>query len=160
MKNILITGGAGFIGSNLALKLLKRGYRVTVLDSLAAQIHGDDPDRSPLYGSIKNKVRFVHGDVTVREDWEKALKDQDAIVHLAAEDGTKYVRNSEISRDQYRRDLVDVGYTDQFETSGTKSGRRFVARHLRGGQIPQPNLRLCLPAVPYGGIHVAGRFRM
>ena len=88
MKNILITGGAGFIGSNLALKLLKRGYRVTVLDSLAAQIHGDDPDRSPLYGSIKNKVRFVHGDVTVREDWEKALKDQDAIVHLAAETGT------------------------------------------------------------------------
>ena len=88
MKNILITGGAGFIGSNLALKLLKRGYRVTVLDSLAAQIHGDDPDRSPLYGSIKNEVRFVHGDVTVREDWEKALKDQDAIVHLAAETGT------------------------------------------------------------------------
>ena len=88
MKNILITGGAGFIGSNLALKLLKRGYQVTVLDSLAAQIHGDDPDRSPLYGSIKNKVRFVHGDVTVREDWEKALKDQDAIVHLAAETGT------------------------------------------------------------------------
>ena len=59
-----------------------------MLDSLAAQIHGDDPDRSPLYGSIKNKVRFVHGDVTVREDWEKALKDQDAIVHLAAETGT------------------------------------------------------------------------
>lgn len=88
MKNILITGGAGFIGSNLALKLLKRGYQVTVLDSLASQIHGNDPDRSPLYGSIKNKVRFVHGDVTVREDWEKALKDQDAIVHLAAETGT------------------------------------------------------------------------
>ena len=88
MKNILITGGAGFIGSNLALKLLKRGYQVTVLDSLDSQIHGNDPDRSPLYDSIKNKVRFVHGDVTVREDWEKALKDQDAIVHLAAETGT------------------------------------------------------------------------
>lgn len=159
MKNILITGGAGFIGSNLALKLLKRGYQVTVLDSLAAQIHGDDPDRSPLYGSIKNKVRFVHGDVTVREDWEKALKDQDAIVHLAAETGTG---QSMYEIQKYTE--TNIGGTSLMLDILTNSKHRVrkvvVARHLRGGQIPQPNLRLCLPAVPYGGIHVAGRFRM
>lgn len=43
MKNILITGGAGFIGSNLTLKLIQAGYKVTILDNLSKQIHGEDP---------------------------------------------------------------------------------------------------------------------
>ena len=44
MKNVLITGGAGFIGSNLAVKLIEKGYKVTVLDNLSKQIHGDNPE--------------------------------------------------------------------------------------------------------------------
>lgn len=89
MKNILITGGAGFIGSNLALALLNKGYKITVLDNLSPQIHGDNPEEtSPLYKSIKDKVTFVGGTVTSREDWSKALKGQDVIVHFAAETGT------------------------------------------------------------------------
>lgn len=89
MKNILITGGAGFIGSNLALKLIKRGYQVTVLDNLSPQIHGDNPEIfSYLYKSIENKVEFIKGSVTSKKDWLKALKGQDCVVHLAAETGT------------------------------------------------------------------------
>lgn len=89
MKNVLITGGAGFIGSNLALKLLNKGYKVTVLDSLSPQIHGEDPEiTSPLFKKIKNKVVFIHGNVTSKVDWEKAIFDQDIIVHYAAETGT------------------------------------------------------------------------
>ena len=89
IKNVLITGGAGFIGSNLALKLISKGYAVTVLDNLSPQIHGDNPEEtSPLYLSIKDKVKFIHGTVTNKEDWEEALIDQDAIVHYAAETGT------------------------------------------------------------------------
>lgn len=89
MKNILITGGAGFIGSNVALKLLEKGYNVTVLDSLSKQIHGSNPEKtSSLYRSIKDKVNFIHGSVTSRDDWMKALEGQDAIIHLAAETGT------------------------------------------------------------------------
>lgn len=89
IKNVLITGGAGFIGSNLALKLISKGYNVTVLDNLSPQIHGDNPtETSPLYLSIKDKVKFIHGTVTSKSDWEEALKDQDAIVHYAAETGT------------------------------------------------------------------------
>ena len=89
MKNVLVTGGAGFIGSNVALKLLSKGYNVTVLDNLSKQIHGEIPEEtSPLYLSIKDKVHFIKGSVTSREDWLKALDGQDAVIHLAAETGT------------------------------------------------------------------------
>ncbi len=89
MKHILITGGAGFIGSTLSLQLIEKGYRVTVLDNLHPQIHGTDPaTTSPLYRSIKDKVEFIKGDVVNPADWEKALKGQHIIVHLAAETGT------------------------------------------------------------------------
>ena len=89
MKKILITGGAGFIGSNVALKLIDKGYEVTILDNLSPQIHGDSPETtSPLFLSIKDKVRFVKGTVTSRQDWLKVLEGQDAVIHLAAETGT------------------------------------------------------------------------
>ena len=89
MTNILITGGAGFIGSNLALKLIAKDYKVTVLDILSKQIHGENPkETSPLYQSIKDKVTFIKGSVTSREDWLRALEGQEAVIHLAAETGT------------------------------------------------------------------------
>lgn len=89
MEHVLITGGAGFIGSNVALKLVERGVKVTVLDNLSPQIHGDDPYvTSPLYNSIKDKVNFIKGSVTSRLDWEKALQGVDSVLHLAAETGT------------------------------------------------------------------------
>lgn len=89
MKNILITGGAGFIGSNLALKLIEKGYIVTILDNLSPQIHGDNPkETSPLYLSIKDKVKFIEGTVTSVHDWKLAIQEQDIIVHYAAETGT------------------------------------------------------------------------
>lgn len=89
MKNILITGGAGFIGSHLSLALLKRGYNVTVLDNLKEQIHGKNPDvSSPLYISIKNKVDLIKCSITSRQGLEQAIKGQNVIVHLAAETGT------------------------------------------------------------------------
>lgn len=89
MNHVLITGGAGFIGSNVALKLVAHGVKVTVLDNLSPQIHGDNPDiTSPLYQSIKEKVTFIRGTVTSRDDWRKALEGIDTVLHLAAETGT------------------------------------------------------------------------
>lgn len=89
MKNILITGGAGFIGSNLANKLIEKGHKITVLDNLSPQIHGTDPENtSPLYQSIKDKVTFIKGTVTSKADWQQALEDQHIVVHYAAETGT------------------------------------------------------------------------
>lgn len=87
--NVLITGGAGFIGSNLALKLIDMGYTVTVLDNLSPQIHGADPETtSELYKSIKNKVKFICGDVCDKNILKTAIEGQDYIFHLAAETGT------------------------------------------------------------------------
>lgn len=89
MKKVLITGGAGFIGSNLALKLVNKGYDVVVLDSLDPQIHGDNIDKSYTYNLIKDKVEFIKGDVCDRSVWKKCLDpDVELVVHLAAETGT------------------------------------------------------------------------
>ena len=87
MKNILITGGAGFIGSNLTRKLVVRGFKITILDNLSKQIHGDNQN-STLYKSIKDIVNFIKGDVCSKSDWQKAIIGQDAVIHLAAETGT------------------------------------------------------------------------
>jgi dTDP-L-rhamnose 4-epimerase len=86
-KNVLITGGAGFIGANLSISLIQKGHNVTVLDNLSEQIHGNY-EQSPLYILIKDKVNFIKGDVRSKDDWRKAIKGQDIIVHYAAETGT------------------------------------------------------------------------
>jgi dTDP-L-rhamnose 4-epimerase len=86
--NILISGGAGFIGSDLALKLIEHNHKITVLDNLSPQIHGQNHNESELFLKIKDKVNFIHGDVRNSDDWKKALTNQDAIIHLAAETGT------------------------------------------------------------------------
>lgn len=86
--NILITGGSGFIGSRLTLKLLERGHQVRVLDKLSPQIHTCKPEGSPLFMSIEGKVDFIHGDVTDKATLQQALEGQHAVVHLAAETGT------------------------------------------------------------------------
>ena len=90
MKNVLITGGAGFIGSNLACKLINLGFNVTILDNLSPQIHGGNPEKSSFTfkSAINAGVRFIEGTVTDKDDWIKALDAQDAVIHLAAETGT------------------------------------------------------------------------
>ena len=85
IKRVLITGGAGFVGSNLALELIHKGYSVIVLDNLSPQIHGDN---SGLLTNIVDDCEFVLGDVRNRTDWKNCLKGVDVVVHLAAETGT------------------------------------------------------------------------
>ena len=86
--NILVTGGAGFIGSHLVKKLYQLGHNITVLDNLSEQIHTSNPEKSPLYLSIKDKVKFIRGSVNDLDIMVKALKNQNIIFHLAAETGT------------------------------------------------------------------------
>ena len=77
--HVLVTGGAGFIGSHVVDALLRRGHTVAVLDSLVSRVH---PDRT--WPNIPSVVRRVRGDVTERHDWLTALEGAEAVVHLAA----------------------------------------------------------------------------
>jgi len=88
IQNILITGGAGFIGSRLANCLITSGHKVRILDNLSPQIHGRTPECSPLYLSLHHDAEFIRGSVTNREDLIRALQGVDTVVHLAAETGT------------------------------------------------------------------------
>ena len=83
--NVLITGGAGFIGSGLAKQLRKGGHQVTLFDSLSEQVHGVQPENSFLSGE---GIHFIKGDVRARQSLQDALNGQEAVIHLAAETGT------------------------------------------------------------------------
>ena len=87
-QKVLITGGAGFIGSRLANRLIADGYKVRVLDNLSQQIHGSSPELSQLFLSLHPDVEFIRGSVTNIDDLMGALDDIDTVVHLAAETGT------------------------------------------------------------------------
>jgi dTDP-L-rhamnose 4-epimerase len=83
-ERILITGGAGFIGSHLAEELLAHGYRVRVLDNLSPQVHGSNPDR-PEY--LHPDVELQVGDVRNSRAVKKALVGVEAVYHFAAKVG-------------------------------------------------------------------------
>src|SRR5829696_1164219 len=77
---VLITGGAGFIGSHLADRLLADGHEVRALDNLDAQVHGDV--NRPDY--LAPDVELLVGDVRDRDKVRRALDGIDAVVHFAA----------------------------------------------------------------------------
>jgi dTDP-L-rhamnose 4-epimerase len=80
-KRILITGGAGFIGSHLADALLSRGYEVRALDSLSPQVHGKEAARP---GYLDDDVELITGDVRDPELVRRALDGIEVVYHLAA----------------------------------------------------------------------------
>ncbi|MHB8642700.1 MAG: NAD-dependent epimerase/dehydratase family protein [Gaiellaceae bacterium] len=79
MTTVLVTGGAGFIGSHTVDLLLERGYRVRVLDSLQTRVH---PRGKPSW--VPSEAEFVEGDVVRRDDLARALAGVNAVFHLAA----------------------------------------------------------------------------
>src|SRR3989344_2287575 len=81
-KHVLVTGGAGFIGSFLVHSLIKKGYKVRILDNLEKQVH---QNKIPSY--LNQKAEFIKGDVRDYEVFEKALSNVDVVFHLAARVG-------------------------------------------------------------------------
>lgn len=97
--NVLVTGGAGFIGSHLVDALVERGHRVRVLDALVSQVHADG---KPEY--LNPEAEFARGDVCDPKAVERALEGIDVVYHKAAEVGVgqsmyemeRYVRANDL----------------------------------------------------------------
>jgi dTDP-L-rhamnose 4-epimerase len=86
VKRVLVTGGAGFIGSHLSTALLAGGVQVRILDPLSQQVHGPVP--SGLDWLNRDGIEFIRAGVESRDALRQALAGADAVVHLAAETGT------------------------------------------------------------------------
>ncbi|MDD2759962.1 MAG: NAD-dependent epimerase/dehydratase family protein [Methylomonas sp.] len=86
MNKVLITGGAGFIGTHLTRVLILAGHSVRILDCMAPQIHGEIP--AGLDWLSGPGIEFMRGSVTDEAVMRKALNGIDVVVHLAAETGT------------------------------------------------------------------------
>jgi dTDP-L-rhamnose 4-epimerase len=80
-KRILITGGAGFVGSHLADELLDKGYEVRALDNLSPQVHRESSSR-PTY--LASEIELIRADASDRQAVSRALDGVDAVYHLAA----------------------------------------------------------------------------
>lgn len=123
-KRILVTGGAGYVGTALLPKLIEEGHEVTVFDNL---MQGGNQ----LLSFFRNKnFDFIHGDVTIKSDLEKAVKDKDVIIHLAAIVGFPACKNNpELAMRvnvEGTKNLIDVTKPDQvifYGSTGSNYGK-------------------------------------
>jgi len=81
-KTFLVTGGTGFIGSNIVKHLVKKNFKVKVFDN-------NSRGNINKIQSIKKKVKFIKGDIRSKKSLNSALKNVDAVIHLAYVNGTK-----------------------------------------------------------------------
>ena len=82
-KTFLVTGGTGFIGSNISNFLVNKGYNVKIFDN-------NSRGSIKKIKNFKKKIKFIKGDVRNKQSLNKALKNTDAVIHLAYVNGTKY----------------------------------------------------------------------
>jgi dTDP-L-rhamnose 4-epimerase len=144
--NVLVTGGAGFIGSHLVDALVEQGYRVRVLDALVPQVHGEDA--KPSY--LNSAAEFIQGDVCDRQLVNDALEGIDVVFHEAAEVGVgqsmyeieRYVRANDLGtavlleailarRPQIKKLIVASSMSIYGEGAYTCEGCGSVAPQLR-----------------------------
>lgn len=112
---ILVTGGAGFIGSWLVESLIQDGHSITVVDNLSPQIHGalPQPDVSWLQSG---QVEFIRADVRDQKTMDDVLGRVEAVVHLAAETGT----GQSMYQIAHYYDVNQQATAAMFEAIGTK----------------------------------------
>lgn len=154
--NILITGGAGFIGSHIADNLLNKGYNVTILDNLKPQVHSEDiKDKNGWPNYLNSECRFIQGDVCDPAMVRKSLNNITHVAHLAAAVGVgqsmfeivDYTRTNalgtavlleELSKGHHKVKRLVVASSMSIYGEGayqTKSGRKIYPKLRDIGQL-------------------------
>lgn len=150
-KTYLITGGTGFIGSNIAKRLVEDNQRVIIFDN---NIRGS----IKKIQNFKNKVKFIKGDIRDKVALKKAITKVDAIIHLAYINGTKYF----YSKPELVLDVAVKGLVNIFDLCKEKKIRElYLASSSEVYQTPNriPTKEnemlkipdICNPRYSYGG---------
>ena len=126
-SNVLISGGAGFIGTEVARSLLAKGHGVTVLDNFSPQVHGEN---TALPEDLAAHVRLMRADVRDSNAWAKALPGHDTVVNLAAETGTGQSMYEVSKYEQVNLAGTALLY-DQLAKNATLQVRRIVVASSR-----------------------------
>ncbi len=147
---ILITGGAGFIGSHTTDALIRRGHHVRILDVLQKTVH---PKGKPAY--LHPKAEFILGDVCDKKTLQGALDGMDAVYHFAAyqdylPDFSTYFYVNSVSTALLYEIIVEQGWSDRIHKvivaasqAVMGEGRYFCpACHPEGDRLTYPSIRL------------------
>ena len=146
MKKIAVTGGAGFIGSNLVERLLSHGHEVTVVDDLSTGL------KSNL---DLTKVTFYELSLTDREGLAKVVKDADAIVHLGARGSVPRSLKNPIAT----HDVNATGTLNVLEAARSNGAQVIFSSsssvYGRNGQLPKDESMWLSPLTPYAASKLA-----
>jgi UDP-glucose 4-epimerase len=146
MKKIAVTGGAGFIGSNLVERLLSKGHEVTVVDDLSTGL------KSNL---DLNKITFHELSLTSRDGLAKALNGVDAIVHLGARGSVPRSLKNPIAT----HDVNATGTLNVLEAARTCGAQVIFSSsssvYGRNGQLPKDESMWLSPLTPYAASKLA-----
>ena len=148
IKNILVTGGCGFIGANLIPFLLKENYRVRILDNLSR-------GRKEFLGD--SDVEIIEGDIRDKKAVSLAMKDIDAVIHLAA-----YGSVIESIQDPFLNFEINAfGTMNMLECANNEKVKKFIFASTGGALIgdatpPVNELSAPRPISPYGASKLAG----
>ena len=146
MKKIAVTGGAGFIGSNLVERLLSKGHEVTVVDDLSTGL------KSNL---DLNKITFHELSLTDRDGLAKALNGVDAIVHLGARGSVPRSLKNPIAT----HDVNATGTLNVLEAARTNGAQVIFSSsssvYGRNGQLPKDESMWLSPLTPYAASKLA-----
>ena len=146
MKKIAVTGGAGFIGSNLVERLLSKGHEVTVVDDLSTGL------KSNL---DLNKISFHEISLTNRDGLAKALNGVDAIVHLGARGSVPRSLKNPIAT----HDVNATGTLNVLEAARTSGAQVIFSSsssvYGRNGQLPKDESMWLSPLTPYAASKLA-----
>ncbi|WP_242653391.1 NAD-dependent epimerase/dehydratase family protein [Sphingomonas jatrophae] len=148
IEQILVTGGAGFIGRSVTKELLARGHKVRVLDSLIEQVHGETDGAAML----DPEAELVRGDVRNKDVVRKALQGVDSVVHLAAEVGVgqsmyeveRYTSTNDVGTAVLFEALIDAPVRRVVTASSMSIYGEGLYRDADGGLVQdadRPNLR-------------------